>query len=63
MLLVGTSDHIVGIESSKAIASAIPGAWLVQFKNGTQLLINEAPFEFAEVVLAFLNINGTVDVK
>ncbi|HYW96892.1 MAG TPA: alpha/beta hydrolase [Bacteroidales bacterium] len=63
MFIVGTSDHIVGIESSKILASAIPGAWLVQFKNGTHHLINEAPIEFAKVVLTFLNINETIDVK
>ncbi len=63
MFIVGTSDHIVGIESSKTLASAIPGAWLVQFKNGTHHLINEAPIEFAKVVLTFLNINETIDVK
>ncbi len=63
MFLVGTSDHIVGIESSKTLASAIPGAWLVQFKNGTHHLIYEAPIEFAKVVSTFLNINETVNVK
>jgi pimeloyl-ACP methyl ester carboxylesterase len=35
MIVVGTSDTVVGVESSKTIASAIPGAWLVQFKKGT----------------------------
>jgi hypothetical protein len=33
MFVVGTSDTVVGVESSKALASAIPGAWLVQFKK------------------------------
>jgi len=63
MFIVGTSDHIVGIESSKTLASAIPGAWLVQFKNGTHHLMNESPIAFAKVVLTFLNINETIDVK
>jgi pimeloyl-ACP methyl ester carboxylesterase len=63
MLVVGTSDTVVGIESSKTLASAIPGAWLVQFKNGTHLLMNEAPSEFAKIVLTFLDINETVEVK
>ena len=63
MLLVGTSDTTVGIESSKTLASAIPGAWLVQFKNGTHLLMNEAPTEFAKIVLTFLDIKETVEVK
>lgn len=43
MLVVGTSDTVVGVESSKTIASVIPGAWLVQFKNATHHLIFEAP--------------------
>lgn len=63
MFLVGTSDTVVGSESSKALASAIPGAWLVQFKNGTHHLVIETPTEFANIVLAFLDINETVVVK
>lgn len=63
MFLVGTSDTVVGPESSKALASAIPGAWLVQFKNGTHQLVVETPTEFAKIVLAFLDINETVGVK
>jgi pimeloyl-ACP methyl ester carboxylesterase len=63
MLVVGTSDTVVGVESSKTIASAIPGAWLVQFKNATHHLMNEAPAEFARIVISFLGINETVDMK
>ena len=63
MLIVGTSDTVVGIESSKTIASAIPGAWLVQFKQATHNLIFEAPAEFVKIVLTFLDINETVEVK
>lgn len=63
MLVVGTADTVVGVESSKTLASAIPGAWLVQFKNATHNLIFEAPTEFARIVLTFLDINETVEVK
>jgi len=63
MLIVGTSDATVGIESSKTIASAIPGAWLVQFKKGTHHLMFEAPAEFARIVLTFLAINETVEAQ
>jgi pimeloyl-ACP methyl ester carboxylesterase len=63
MLVVGTADTVVGTESSKTIASAIPGAWLVQFKKATHSLIFEAPKEFARVVLTFLDINETVEAK
>jgi pimeloyl-ACP methyl ester carboxylesterase len=63
MLVVGTADTVVGTESSKTIASAVPGAWLVQFKKGTHSLIFEAPTEFAKIVLTFLDINETVEVK
>lgn len=63
MLIVGTSDTVVGVESSKKLASAIPGAWLVQFKNGTHALMNEAPTEFTKIVLTFLDMNETVEAK
>ena len=63
MLVVGTSDTVVGIESSKTLASAIPGAWLVQFKNATHNVIFEAPAAFSRIGLAFLEINETVVVK
>jgi pimeloyl-ACP methyl ester carboxylesterase len=63
MFIVGTSDTVVGVESSKSLASAIPGAWLVQFKNGSHGLMIEAPTEFSKIVLDFLDINETVGVK
>jgi pimeloyl-ACP methyl ester carboxylesterase len=48
---------------SKTLALAVPGAWLVQFKNATHQLMFEAPAGFAKVVLAFLGNNETVEVK
>lgn len=63
MLIVGTADTTVGIDSSKTLASAIPGAWLVQFKNATHHLIYEAPADFCRVVLTFLETNQVVQVK
>jgi pimeloyl-ACP methyl ester carboxylesterase len=63
MFLVGTSDTVVGVEGSKALAAAIPGAWLVQFKNGTHGVMGETPREFARIVLTFLDMNETVDPK
>jgi len=63
MFVVGTSDPVVGTESSKTLAATVPGAWLVQFKNGTHGLMYEAPAEFARLVLAFLAINETVPAK
>ncbi len=60
MFLVGTADNVVGTESSKTLAKLIPGAWLVQFKNGTHHLQFEAPSEFTRIVLTFLEINETV---
>jgi pimeloyl-ACP methyl ester carboxylesterase len=63
MIIVGTSDTVVGIKSSKILASAIPGAWLVQFKNATHHLIFEAPTEFARIVITFLDINEAVEIK
>ena len=63
MLLVGTEDNIVGEESSKTLARLIPGAWLVQFKNGTHHLQFEAPSEFSRIVLTFLEMNETIQTR
>lgn len=60
MLLVGTADTVVGTESSRLLAGVIPGAWLVQFKNGTHHLQFEAPAAFARIVLTFLEMDETV---
>jgi len=59
MIVVGTADTVVGIESSKTIAGLIPGAWLLQFKNGTHKLMHESPIEFSKAVSEFLDINET----
>ena len=63
LLVVGTADTTVGEESSQMIASAIPGAWLVQFKNATHHLMDEAPIVFSKIVLLFLETNTTVEGK
>ncbi len=63
MLAVGTSDNIVGIESSKTLASAIPGAWLVQFKNASHNLIDEASTELVKIIIAFLDINQSININ
>ena len=57
MFIVGTSDSVVGVESSKTLASAIPGAWLVQFTNRSHGLMIEVPTDFSKIVLDFLEIN------
>ena len=63
MLVVGTADNVVGVESSKIIASAIPGAWLVQFKKATHHLMYQTPADFAKIVLTFLEIKETVEAN
>jgi len=63
MLLVGTDDQVVGTQSSTTLASLIPGAWLVQFKNGTHHLQFEAPAAFAQIVLTFLSMDETIPAK
>jgi len=60
LFLVGTADTVVGPESSKILATMLPGAWLVQFKNATHGLMFEAPTAFATAVLAFLKIDATL---
>ena len=54
MLIVGTADQVVGTDSSKMLAAAVPGAWLVQFKGATHALMLEKPADFARIVLTFL---------
>jgi pimeloyl-ACP methyl ester carboxylesterase len=60
MLIIGTADTVVGIADSKKLASIIPGVWLIQFKNATHHLMDEATAEFTRIVLTFLEINETV---
>jgi len=63
MLVVGTADNVVGTESSKTLASAIPGAWLVQFKGATHHLMYETPDGFSAAALTFFETDETVTVK
>lgn len=60
LFLVGTADAVVGPESSRLLATSLPGAWLVQFRNATHGLMFEAPTAFAKTVLTFLEIDATV---
>lgn len=60
LFVVGTADTVVGVESSKLLATTLPGAWLAQFPNATHRLMFEAPAAFAQTVLAFLNVDATV---
>ncbi|MDR3373403.1 MAG: alpha/beta hydrolase [Ancalomicrobiaceae bacterium] len=60
MFVVGTADTVVYPESSKVLAAAIPGAWLVQFKNATHGLMYETPTGFSRIVLTFLGTDETV---
>jgi pimeloyl-ACP methyl ester carboxylesterase len=63
MFVVGTADTVVYPESSKVLAAAIAGAWLVQFKNATHELMYETPTAFARIVLAFLGTDETVKAR
>ena len=63
MLVVGTADNVVGTDSSKTLASAIPGAWLVQFKGATHHLMYETPDGFSAAALTFFETNETVTPK
>lgn len=63
LFVVGTADTVVGVESSKVLACAIPGAWLAQFRNASHQLMREAPGEFAKTVLTFLETNATIEMK
>ena len=63
MFVVGTADAAAGVASSKTLAAAVPGAWLVQFKNGAHALMKQTPAEFARIVLTFLEVDETVEAK
>lgn len=60
LIITGTADTIVDPKSAHALASAIPGAWLACFKNGSHLLMDQAPLELAKTILAFLDIKQIV---
>ena len=53
MVLVGGSDAEPEVDNSKAIATAIPGAWLIQFKKGRQPMTAQENTEFARVMATF----------
>jgi hypothetical protein len=53
---------VVGDASSKTLAAAIPGAWLVQFKGATHHLMYETPAGFSAVALTFFETDETVTV-
>ncbi len=55
LLIVGEEDTITPPEDSLSLASKIPAAWLVRFKNAGHWLMYQAPEDFARVVLLFLN--------
>ena len=57
MLLIGTNDTVVGIDSSLQLASLVPGAWLIQIKGCSHSLHREKPVVAAETVLDFLQYN------
>ncbi|MFP5258906.1 MAG: alpha/beta fold hydrolase [Acidobacteriota bacterium] len=63
LFVVGTADTVVGVESSKRLATTLPGAWLAQFPNATHRLMYEVPVPFAQTVLTFLNVDATVAPK
>jgi len=63
LFVVGTADTVVGVESSKLLATTLPGAWLAQFPNATHGLMHEAPTAFAQTVLNFLRVDATVAPK
>ena len=63
MIIIGTSDEVVKVDSSKILATTIPGAWLVQFKNGSHNLAGLPPSELAKIILTFLDINETIEVE
>jgi pimeloyl-ACP methyl ester carboxylesterase len=57
MLLIGTDDTVVGLDSSLELATLVPGAWLIQMKGCTHSLHHEKPVVAAEMVLDFLKYN------
>jgi pimeloyl-ACP methyl ester carboxylesterase len=60
MVLVGTSDALVGTQDSKTLASTIPAAWLVQFNHGSHGVMDEVPNEFVRIATTFFEMNQSV---
>jgi pimeloyl-ACP methyl ester carboxylesterase len=54
LVLSGTDDVVIPAKNSVILAGLIPGAWLVQFRNGGHGLMYQFPDEFSALVLLFL---------
>jgi pimeloyl-ACP methyl ester carboxylesterase len=59
LVIAGTQDVFAPAVNSLIITEHIPGAWLVQFKEGGHGLIFQYPEQFSNIVKTFLeNTNG-----
>jgi len=54
LLVVGQEDTVTPPDQSLALAGAIPGSWLVRFRNAGHWLMFQYPQSLARVVEAFL---------
>jgi pimeloyl-ACP methyl ester carboxylesterase len=59
LVIVGTEDQFAPAVNSLIIAEQIPGAWLVQFKEGGHGLMIQYPEQFSSLVKTFLENTNT----
>jgi pimeloyl-ACP methyl ester carboxylesterase len=57
LVVAGTEDITSPPANSVMMAERIPGAWLVQIKDGGHGLIFQYPNEFSEVIETFLSVS------
>jgi pimeloyl-ACP methyl ester carboxylesterase len=56
LVIVGSDDILTVPANSWLITENIPGAWLVQMKEGGHALMLQYPEKFSNVVLTFLEL-------
>jgi pimeloyl-ACP methyl ester carboxylesterase len=55
LVITGTDDLVLPPANSMILIEKIPGAWLVQFKDGDHALMFQYPERLSPVVNAFLD--------
>ena len=54
LVATGTADRVIPATNSLRLATAIPGAWLLQFTNGGHAFMAQYPAALSNIVNEFL---------
>ena len=55
LVVTGTDDLVLPSANSMMLIEKIPGAWLIQFKEGGHLLMSQYPERLSAIVDSFLD--------